>query len=595
MTLFKYLPPERVDVLLNSTIRITQPSALNDKHEALPNLTALVSDEMVDQVLQSYYLENLDNDALNGIRQAPVYKKYSDEILREILAKSTPFLKDFLTELVHELNRGLLREILPNHSTLLRDFIDPHLGVLSLTDNPSSMPMWAHYAKEHEGFVLGFNGTHPMFHPRENWAQHVGYPIPVEYFNEKPCLTILDVISVKALFSKHVGWSEEREWRIVLPLAECIKGGNDPRGNSVHLFSYPRNMVRYVVLGANISNSVAQDICDILRNHEEYKTTLLYRAHIDAAQFDAVLILESRFTAADFDRMRESDWGALVADTSWLGLALTKIEVPTVAELDSIIATYAPLLTDDDGGMSRSVLEAMRKIPLPQGIFNDKVHACLILHSGMAWVKICIELKTAETNPPNSSLATKIKNAALLVDLEGMSEMLKMVVGDAEFKRLKNVYGEPQNIPEVKPQSEDDVDVQEAVEQIVWKAVFRSLERVRDVNVYLPVPRAILSCPDCNGGVDIRFKGGKAERVNQDIGLKCNRLEHLVDHSIDAVEYWGEDATSQIGLLRSFSLLADLGFPWDRMWDGTLTEEERNRLLPYLRDEGCGSEDRTES
>lgn len=595
MTLFKYLPPERVDVLQNSTIRITQPSALNDKHEALPNLTALVSDEMVDQVLQSNYLENPDNDALNVMRQAPVYKEYSDEKLREILAKSAPFQKDFLAKAAHDLNRGLLREILPNLSTLLRDFIDPHLGVLSLTDNPSSMPMWAHYAKEHEGFVLGFNGTHPMFHSRENWAHHVGYPIPVEYFNEKPSLTILDVLSVKALFSKHIGWSEEREWRIVLPLAECSKCGNDPRGNSVHLLSYPRSMVRYVILGANISNSVAQDICDILRNHEEYKTTLLYRAHIDAAQYDSVLTLESRFTVADFDRMRDSDWGDLIADTSRLGLALTKIEVPTVAELGSIIAKYTPLITEDDGGMSHSVLEAMREIPLPQGIFNDKVHACLILHAGLVWVKLCTELKTAETNSHNSSLATKIKDAAPLMDLEGMSTMLKEVVGDEEFARLMEAHGEPQNVAEVQPSSEVDEDELKAVVRIMWKAAFRSLELVRDENVYLPVPRAILSCADCNGGLDIRFKGGEAERERQDIGLECNRLEHLIDHSIDAVDYWGEDSVRQIGLLRDHVLFVDLGFPWERMWDGPLTEEERNRLLPYMRDEGNGNEDQIES
>lgn len=585
MTLFKYLPPERVDVLQKSTIRVTQPSALNDKHEALPNLTALVRDEMVDQVLQSDYLENPDNDTLNVMRQAPVYKEYSDEKLREILAKSAPFLKDFLAKAAHDLNRGLLREILPNLGTLLRDFIDPHLGVLSLTDNPSSMSMWAHYAKEHEGFVLGFNGTHPMFHSRENWAHHVGYPNPVEYFNEKPSLTILDVLSVKALFSKHIDWSDEREWRIVLPLAECSVCGNDPRGNSVHLLSYPRSMVRYVVLGANISDSVAHDLCDILRNHEEYKTTLLYRAHIDAAQYASALTLESRFTVADFDRMRDSGWGDLIADTSRLGLALTQIEVPTVAELDSIIARYSPLITEDDGEMSHTMLEAVRKIPLPQGIFNDKVHACLILHAGLAWVKLCTELKTAATKSHNSLLATKIKGAAQLMDLEGLSTMLKQEVGDEEFARLMEAHGEPQSVAEMQASSEVDEDELKAVVQVVWQAAFRSLERVKDVNVYLPVPRAILSCPDCNGGVDIRFKGGEAERVNQDIGLECNRLEHLIDHSIDAVEYWGEHATSQIGLFRDYSLLVDLGFTWDRVWNGTLTDEERTRLLPYLDDD----------
>lgn len=34
---------------------------------------------------------------------------------------------------------------------------------LSLSEKADDLLMWAHYAKHHEGFVIGFDGKHPMF------------------------------------------------------------------------------------------------------------------------------------------------------------------------------------------------------------------------------------------------------------------------------------------------------------------------------------------------------------------------------------------------------------------------------------------------
>ena len=41
MYLYKYLPPDRIDVLENAAIRFTQPDQLNDPFESRPCMTSI--------------------------------------------------------------------------------------------------------------------------------------------------------------------------------------------------------------------------------------------------------------------------------------------------------------------------------------------------------------------------------------------------------------------------------------------------------------------------------------------------------------------------------------------------------------------------
>lgn len=44
MTLFKYIRPERIDVIRNLEIRITQPDALNDPFELQPHFDSIIAE-----------------------------------------------------------------------------------------------------------------------------------------------------------------------------------------------------------------------------------------------------------------------------------------------------------------------------------------------------------------------------------------------------------------------------------------------------------------------------------------------------------------------------------------------------------------------
>ena len=57
MTLFKYMRPERIDVVENLEIRFTQPDALNDPFELRPQFESLVAEADVPRA-RSARIEN---------------------------------------------------------------------------------------------------------------------------------------------------------------------------------------------------------------------------------------------------------------------------------------------------------------------------------------------------------------------------------------------------------------------------------------------------------------------------------------------------------------------------------------------------------
>src|SRR5260221_12186075 len=93
VTLYKYLPPERIDVMEGMRLRFSAPSEFNDTFDA---------------------------DYLVPRNQGP----------RAVM------------------NRLQLRN---------------RLGIACLTERPDDHLMWVHYAKNHTGFVLGFNPREPFF------------------------------------------------------------------------------------------------------------------------------------------------------------------------------------------------------------------------------------------------------------------------------------------------------------------------------------------------------------------------------------------------------------------------------------------------
>ena len=149
--LYKYAPPERINILVEKTIRFTQPCFLNDPFEFRPTKPE-----------DPAYFEET------------IAKRRDDEI-RE---KSRLY------------------------------------GVLSLSERKDSIAMWTHYAASHTGFVIGFDTGTTFFNRAlaENKLNPVRYEMErvglTRGLPDKPW------IKADAIFqTKSPDWAYEAEWR----------------------------------------------------------------------------------------------------------------------------------------------------------------------------------------------------------------------------------------------------------------------------------------------------------------------------------------------------------------------------------------------
>src|SRR3546814_16845684 len=83
--------------------------------------------------------------------------------------------------------------------------------------------------------------------------------------------------ATKLMLIKGSNWSYEREWRIFRAFADAqtVMPGNP---YLIHIFSFPRQALKGVILGARIASEAEGTIRQILRSHEEYSPVQLKRS-----------------------------------------------------------------------------------------------------------------------------------------------------------------------------------------------------------------------------------------------------------------------------------------------------------------------------
>jgi len=115
------------------------------------------------------------------------------------------------------------------------DLVRNKIGVLCLCESPDNILMWSHYADEHRGICLKFDGYYEFFAQ----AQKVVYPPtrhPVNPFRDSPKQQM-----AASVLHKYERWAYENEWRIV----DYLQGpGARP---------FPPNSLVGIIMGASIS------------------------------------------------------------------------------------------------------------------------------------------------------------------------------------------------------------------------------------------------------------------------------------------------------------------------------------------------------
>ena len=275
MRLYKYLPPARIDVIERARIRFSPPHAFNDPFDLKPNIEGFNSPTR----WNSQFAEALPK---------ALEEQYA--LLPELLRNSVP-LSVFLEHAKAAFPKlsadyfGLAQSLTPVLRSAIESKLEELVGVLSLTENPDSLLMWAHYAGSHEGFVIEVDPTSHFFNRRRSEDDEFFHLRRVRYHADRPTLSFSsEDPSFELFLTKGLDWEYESEWRILVPLSgadEVVANGKV----GIHLFTFPKSMIKSIIIGARASDEMQTQLLRMLKSDPEYRHVLIQRAVADSAAY----------------------------------------------------------------------------------------------------------------------------------------------------------------------------------------------------------------------------------------------------------------------------------------------------------------------
>lgn len=269
MIFYKYVSAERIDILQNRLIRFTQPDALNDPFEAKPHFHAFATKagfarafaDMIREAPTVVWEDFRRVTQTNLDRQA-----FADEL------EGDPDYADCLYK-----NVGLPNPLPKERKRVERWFNS--VGILSLSETPDNLLMWSHYAEEHIGFVLMFDGSHKFFKGNEPLLGFAK-PEPVQYKpeQERPSTTIEEVTVPETFLTKGSDWKYEKEWRYLKFLNDADERHESPNTHPVELFRLPPKCIKGVILGCRRSKELEDTIVALRHDDPEFKHLRIQQA-----------------------------------------------------------------------------------------------------------------------------------------------------------------------------------------------------------------------------------------------------------------------------------------------------------------------------
>ena len=299
MKIFKYLSSERIDVLKNAHIGFTPPGAFNDPFESFPYFKAIAPKWDMDRFIeQKGWDQRKIEDMLEESWEAQLQKYPNLKIpfssvkglMTAMLEQARPNLTDHFKQFM-TVDGETYRELAID--TLL-NAMNREIGILCLTEKRDNLLMWAHYASNHSGFVVQFDTESSYFDQRKKTDEIRGHLRKVRYAKKQPELVLMDrnlsqeqtidrwVDDIFFVKSKH--WEYEQEWRMAMTLRDCqrvIQRGS----HKIHLFPFPKDSVRALILGCKISKEDKDFIIKIVEQDADYSHVEIIQAKIDDKKY----------------------------------------------------------------------------------------------------------------------------------------------------------------------------------------------------------------------------------------------------------------------------------------------------------------------
>lgn len=270
MPLFKYLHPDRIDVLLGKSICFSSPAVLNDPFELKPHLAALASPEHMESEIALLFPE-LVHEELEKL-PSEVRSLVSAEALQELILRQLPQMKRNI--------QGMAEMLTPKLQDVMARKFEELIGILCLTESADNLLMWAHYADSHRGFVIEFDEYCPFFDRRVSPDDELRHLRKVSYNAKRPSLTLAEVEDFSSFMTKGTDWQYEAEWRMIMPLeaaSKIVKNGQQV----VHLYEFPADAITSVILGCRMDAQKKEKIQQVLADSPHFEHVRCVEAEID--------------------------------------------------------------------------------------------------------------------------------------------------------------------------------------------------------------------------------------------------------------------------------------------------------------------------
>lgn len=289
MKAYKYLSPDRIDVLENQTIRFSQPQYLNDGFEALPYVSALESSENINHLFDHTLPARISGEGMKehlaagiqevlkhapGLDMTPVY---------DLLNSVSPdkWLETFVKPIFLEFGP---KAAVPNSAQTFRKGLEDKIGILSLTSRNDHLSMWAYYAKDNQGFVIEFNDRGQLFENSKSQFQCLRTIAKVRYEETRPEIFPFSALSptqewaeefaIKVFLTKSLSWAHEEELRVVKGLQDCTAKWD---GSDIYLYSFSADEVSNIYLGTNVNPQLESSVHRLLEQ-PRYHHVNLYKS-----------------------------------------------------------------------------------------------------------------------------------------------------------------------------------------------------------------------------------------------------------------------------------------------------------------------------
>ena len=175
------------------------------------------------------------------------------------------------------------KEFIDGEAEHLRNGLSEMSGVVSLTSDPSSELMWAHYGYN-SGVAIGYRAEETV---ESNGLRGRGIPLglALEVTYDDSVIPMKKDFSDAALriCTKRKCWAYENEWRILLPLKGAASKEQDDK--TYHTLPACREQIAHVVFGAN----AGQDFIERMTAWLQGNPARLQKLRIDPTTHDLVL------------------------------------------------------------------------------------------------------------------------------------------------------------------------------------------------------------------------------------------------------------------------------------------------------------------